>query len=91
MKFLVQPQRYCTAEAGEAGGSVRKIGFKQAFELQERFLVEDNMIELIGHDAAFLEAVVDRVLRETVVVFLPREALFLSRSDNTPVLDEGGC
>jgi len=66
------------------------VGFEQAFELDERFLVEADEGEIAGVDARLAQAVGDGVGRKGGVVLLAREALFLRGRDDPAVLDEAG-
>ena len=65
------------------------IGLEQPFEFDQRFVVEDDEVEVAAADPCLTQAVVDRVLRETVVVFLTRKPLFLSGRDDPAIANQG--
>jgi hypothetical protein len=78
MEFLLEPQRHGLPEAAQAARRVGQIGFEQSPELQVRLIVERYVVELVGPQFGFTEAVGGRLFGETGVVLLAREALFLS-------------
>ena len=90
VEFLLEPEGEPHEEELEPRGRVRDVGLEQALELQERLVVEDDQVEVAFPDACFLEAVVDRVLREAIVVLLPRETLFLRGSDDFAIAHQCG-
>ena len=57
-------------------GRVRQVGFEQAFEFDEGFVVEGNVVEITGADTALLQAEVDSVLGEAVIMLFARKPLF---------------
>ena len=62
-----------------------QIGLDETVELQQRLVVEDDVVELLDLEAGLLQAVVRRVRREAVVVLDAREALFLRGGDDVAV------
>jgi hypothetical protein len=90
VELLLEPQRKAHHEQLEAPRRVGDIGLEQAIELEQRLVVEGDVVEIILADAPFAEAVGDRVLREPVVVLLAREALFLGGGDDPTVLHQAG-
>jgi|HubBroStandDraft_6_1064221.scaffolds.fasta_scaffold204482_3 hypothetical protein len=48
------------------------------------------MVDVTQRYPGLAETVIDSMMRVAAVVLLARKSLFLSGSDNTPVLDEGG-
>src|SRR5262249_48808116 len=77
-------------ERPQAAWREREIGLEQALELEERLVVEDNVVDLIQRHAGLAQTVLDRVRREARGVLLARESLFLSRRRDTAVLDQRG-
>ena len=53
-QLLAQPDRHCHAEGAEALRAIREIGLEQALELQERLVVEDDVINVAEIDPASL-------------------------------------
>src|SRR6185503_14504901 len=59
-------------------------------ELQERLVVEGDVIDVGEPDAALRQAVADGILRKARVVLLAREALLLRGGDDAAVLQQSG-
>ena len=87
-QLLLQPQRDRHAEGAEAPGSECEIGFEQPFELEERLVVERDMIDVGEADAGLGQAIGDGVMRETGIVLLAGEALLLGGGDDLSVDDQ---
>jgi hypothetical protein len=89
-QLLLQPQRHGHAEGLEAARRVGEVGLEQALELQERLVVEGDVVDVGQLDAGLVEAVLHGVLREARIVLLAREALLLRGADEMAVLDQRG-
>jgi hypothetical protein len=87
-QLLLQPQRHGHAEGVEAARGEGEIGLEQPLELEERLVVEGDVVDVRQLDAGRVETVVHRVLREAGIVLLAGEALFLSRTDELAVRDQ---
>ena len=87
-QLFFDPQGDRHAERRVPSGSERQIGFQQSLEFDERLLVEDNVVEIAAGDTAFIEAVRDRVSRESWVVLLARKPLLLRGRNDRPVVEE---
>src|SRR4029450_5309473 len=74
----------------EAARCVGEIGLEQALELQERLVVEGDVVDVLKLDVGLVEAVLHGVLREARIVLLAREALLLRGADEMAVLDQRG-
>jgi hypothetical protein len=85
-KLFAQPKRNGHAERAEAVRYQRDISFQQAFEFQERLIVEDDKVERVKRDPSFLQTIGDRIFGKRRVVFTPGEALLLRGSDYSPSL-----
>src|SRR5436305_7823176 len=48
MEFLLEPDGQGHAEAAQPGGGEGEVRFHQPLELGERFVVEGNVIEILG-------------------------------------------
>ena len=88
MQLPLDPQRQRLPERSEPAGRVGEIGLEQPLELEQRLVVEGDVIELVGADSAALEAERDRLRREAVVVLPPGETLFLRGGHDVPVHDQ---
>jgi hypothetical protein len=71
-------------------GATPRIVLENALELQQRLVVEADVVEVLHAEAALAKTVRDRVMRELLVVLLAREALFLRRGDELAVAHEAG-
>src|SRR5262245_22697080 len=89
-QLLAQPQRDRHAERSKAGRREREIGLQQAFELEERLVVEHDVVDVVQSGTRGLQAVAERMMREAGIVLLAREALLLGGRDDAAVLDESG-
>ena len=87
-QLLAQPQRHRHAEGAEAARREGEIGFEQPLEFQERLVVEHDVIDVVEPRSCRLQAIGDRVVRETGIVLLAREAFFLRRGHDAAVLDQ---
>jgi hypothetical protein len=87
-QLLLQPQRHGHAEGVEAARREGEVGLEQPFELEERLVVEGDIVDVRHLDAGGVEAVLHRLLGEGRVVLLAREALFLRRAHQLAVLDQ---
>ena len=81
----LEPERHGHHERPEAARRIGQVGFHQPVELQERLVVEHDVIQLLGGQSGFLQAVVHRVLREVVVVLDAGEAFLLGRRHDLAV------
>src|SRR6266851_5040754 len=78
--------------ARKAAPGMREVAQRHrdnALELQERFFVENDRVELLWIEAALLEAPLDRRHRKVRVAFAPGEPLLLDRTDRHPVDQKG--
>ncbi len=87
-QLVLHPQRERMAKGREPARRERQIRLEQPLELQERLVVEGDVIELCRLDAGDLQAGLDRVLRKRRVVLLAREALLLGRGDDFAIDDQ---
>ena len=76
-QFLLHPQRHRHEEVLQPSGSHAEVGFHDAAELGDRFVVERHRIQIIRSQSRFLEAVLHGMNGEAVVVFLPGEPFLL--------------
>src|SRR5262245_36062535 len=81
VELLRQPDGHGLEKRLEALGGIRQVRFEKALELQEWLVVEADVIELISRNPRCVEAIVDGVGREPLIVVLAREPLFLRGSD----------
>src|ERR1700684_1624513 len=84
-QLFAQPERDRHLEGGEPARRQRDVGFEQPLEFEEWLVVEYDMVELVGGDAGFREAIGDGVMRERGVVLAAAETLLLRRRDDPAV------
>ena len=89
IQLLAQPQRHRLEERPKPLRRVGEVGLEQALELQERLVVEADVVQLLGGHARLAQAVGDGLGGEVVVVLLAGEALFLRRGDDRAVDQQG--
>ena len=89
-QLFAQPERDRHLEGGEPARRHRDVGFQQPLEFEEWLVVEYDMVEFVGRDAGFGEAIGDRVVRERGVVLAAGETLLLRRRDDPAVFDQRG-
>ena len=85
IELLLQPHRHGGEERPEPPGGVGKVGLQQTLELDQRLVVEDDVVEFLQAQSALLQAVLDGEPRETGVVLLAGEPLFLGRGEQFAV------
>ena len=89
-QLLLHPDRHGGAERLEAFRREGEIGLQEALELQERLVVERDMVDLGQRQPAFRQAVAHRLVRKAAVMLDPGEALLLRRRDDPAVHHQGG-
>src|SRR5579864_5649122 len=87
-KLFANPQRDGHLERTQAPWREGQISFEQTLELQERFVVKDDVVDVIERHAVLSQAVFHSVLGEPGIVFLSREPFFLGRCDDFPIAYE---
>src|SRR5882762_387650 len=90
-QLFLDPNRQRHAKRAEPVRCERQIGFEQSIEFQERLVIKDDMVDLAELDPSLLEAIADRILRESRVVLFTCEPLFLGRRGDPPVHNKGCC
>jgi hypothetical protein len=63
-QLVFQPDGHRRAEAAESGRRIRQIRLEQPIELDQRLLVEGDVVEVRELDACLAQAIFDRVLRK---------------------------
>jgi hypothetical protein len=61
------------------------VGLEQPLELEQRFIVEADIVELLGRQSRRGEAVVNRLLRKSSIVFLTTKSLLFGGSNDLAV------
>jgi len=87
-QLFADPQRHRHHVRTEAARRAGDIRGQQPLELDERLLVEGDVIQLCGGDARFAQAVLDSPCRKRRIVLLAGEPFFLRGGDDPSVLDE---
>ncbi len=89
-ELFPDPERHRLEERGEAARRIVEIGLEQAVELEERLVVEADVIELRRPNTGLGETVPGGSEREAVVVLLAGEALLLRGGDDLSVHHQAG-
>jgi hypothetical protein len=89
-KLLFDPQGHRCEKRSDPGGGIGKISLKKALKLDERLVVEGNVVEFVGRNPALLQTGLDGKLRKSMVVFLSAEALFLDGAHDLAVSNKTG-
>jgi hypothetical protein len=87
-ELVLHPHRQRGAERAEAARREGEVGLEQPLELEERLVVEGDVVDLGELRAGRFQAGADRLVREGRVVLLAREALFLRGGDHLAVAQQ---
>ena len=87
-QLVQQPGRHGVAEDLPRLRHHLHGGRQDALELDERLLVEDDVVEILGSDAGRFQAVADGQAREIGVVFLAAEAFLFGGRDQLAVVNQ---
>src|SRR6476620_8217136 len=77
-------------KGAKSPGCEAEIGFEQALELKEWLVVKRDVVHFAKADASFIQAVSERMMRETGVMLLAREAFLLGSGDDLSVDNKCG-
>jgi len=91
VELLAQPTGNDVDEGAETNRRIRQAGFQQPLELQQRLVVEPDVIELIRAKVGRTEAEIDGLLWETGIVLAAAEAFLFSRRNELTIDDERRC
>src|SRR5439155_14659397 len=69
-QLFPKPDRHRHAERLESTRCKREIGFDQSFELEQRFIVEGNVIDVVERLPGYTEAIIDGVFRKAGIMLL---------------------
>jgi hypothetical protein len=89
-ELVAEPGDHRFAEQWVRARNLLKAREQQPLELDERLLEEHYIIEIARRELARSQAELDRIARELVVVFLPREPLFFGRGEHLPIPQQRG-
>src|SRR3954471_15165603 len=89
-QLLAEPDRERLDVGGKAARGAGEISFDQPLELEERLVVEHDVIDVLERRAGGIEAILDRAAGKALVEFLARKALLLRGGDHAPILDQRG-
>ena len=84
-QFILQPDGQRSCKTPESKRGKRQIRFQQALELQEGLIVEDDIINIGGTQACFVQAILDSIRRITRIMLPAGESFLLSGGDNLPL------
>src|SRR6266550_5968393 len=89
-KLFVYPERHRLREGCETAWSEADVCLEQPLELEIRFLVKNDEVDVFDLRSRKLQAEGDSRGGKSRVMPSPAEALFLRRCDDPPVLDQRG-
>ena len=89
IQFFLQPDGHGRDEGTNAVGCIAEIGFQQALELDQRFVIENDVVQVMHTDTALRQAVVDCVGGESRIMLLAGKPLFLCGRDHLAVAQQG--
>jgi hypothetical protein len=89
-QLLAQPHRHGGDELSQPLRRDAEILLEEPLELEQRLVVEGDVVELLEREAPLGETVGDGAGRKTGVVTLAREALLLRRRDDLAVPHQAG-
>jgi hypothetical protein len=87
-KLVFEPHRKRSRVRGEPLGSGCKVGLQEALKLEDRLIVESDVINVVDRQSLRLQTVLGRVLRKLWVMLLPGPPLLLRGGDDLPVSNE---
>ena len=90
-ELLARPGGSEPDELPEPARRVGEVGFQQAVELQERFLVESDGIEVFRCEPRLVEAIADGVRGERRVMLHAGEAFLLRRRHDVALDHQRRC
>jgi len=72
----------------KAPRGIREIRLEQALELDQRFVVEDRVVDLLQCNLAFGQTVLGGMCREPRIVLLARKSLLLGGGNKLPITQQ---
>ena len=90
VELFLDPQRAGHEKGPKPLGSDAQVSFKNSLKLDERLVVEADVVKIRRGDAGPVEAEVHRVFRERGVPLLSRKALLRARGDDLTISYQTG-
>ena len=90
IQLLPQPRRQHARPGRQSARRDGQIGFQHPRELGDRLVVEDDGIEVRRRQPGVPQAKLNRVLRETLVILAPGEALLLRGGEDAAIPHQRG-
>jgi hypothetical protein len=90
-QLLFQPEGDRHAEGAKSPGCEGDVSFEQALEFEEWLIVKRDVVHFAKADAALVQAIGERMVRETGIMVRAREAFLLGSGDDLSVDDERRC
>ena len=88
VQLVVHPAGHGAYEISKAPWCVRQECFMQAFEFEQRLVVEPDVVDLIGLQIRLGQTIPDGVLGKSLIVLATSETLLLRRGDTVAVYDQ---
>src|SRR5262245_44362554 len=77
IQLVLDPERTRHRKGAQSTRRRCRIRFENAFELEQRLVIEADEVEVGDFDPGLLQAILDGVGRKPCVAFLASESLFL--------------
>jgi hypothetical protein len=89
-KLIAHPNRHRVDERSDAARKLIEISENEALKFRERFIIENDVVEVADLNATLAQAVADGMNGKIFVVLFAREAFFLGRGDELAIAHECG-
>ncbi|OPZ77537.1 MAG: hypothetical protein BWY77_01683 [bacterium ADurb.Bin431] len=88
-ELFLEPEGHGHEKAAQAEWGITEIGFEDALEFEQGFLVKYDVINICNGHSGLLQAGGDSLAGKIMIVFNARKALLLGGGEDFAVLDEG--
>src|SRR5262249_29987750 len=89
-ELFFHPNRHGHKKGPKAPRRKRRVCLKQPLELQQRFIIEDDVVQVRELRASFTQAISYGVHWKTWIVLFPRETFLLRCSHNFSITNKTG-
>jgi hypothetical protein len=87
-ELFLQPERHCTNERGKSLRRVIDVRLEQAFELQQRLVIEADIVDVANRETRLAQAIRRGLRGETMVVLHAGKPFLLRGRDDVTVDDQ---
>ena len=90
IQLLLQPDGHGFAKRPISCRSIRQIRLQQPFKLSQRLVVKSDVVNLLRRDTCLRQAIVDSLLRETLIMLFASKPFLLRSGDQLPINNQSG-